>query len=419
MTITRKIVNLLVAPLVILAAVLLAMYFVKSRKSRPPKKPPLVEARVPITKASPETITPVIETYGNTRSFLTTTLASQVGGEILRIAPEFQAGKSVTKGQLLVEINPADHEAVFADRQSSAAMARQALAEEETRSQLATEDWLASGRKLADATDYTLRKPQLAAAKAAVKAADAAVTKARLDVDRTRVLAPFDAIVESRTASPGNIVTPGASLGILIARERLEVRLPLTPQQVTRLRLARDDSANLTATISTPTLPGRTWTATINRIEPAVDLKNQTLWIIGEVEDPFATPDAFLPVGAFVHATINGTPIENVLKFPEVTVVEDAFVWVVAPDHTLAKQAVEIAYSQNGMILTRIAKPLFPFPLDVATRPLSSFKANQKVVPVKEGLPLPSPQNKRPPNDKGHDSNRPPGPSTPPGQPTK
>lgn len=408
MTITRKIVNLLVAPLVIVAAVLLATHFVKSRKGRPPKTPPIVEARVIVTKSSPETITPVIETYGNTRSYLTTNLASQVGGEILRIAPGFQAGNSVADGDLLVEINPADYDAALADRRSAVANAKQALAEEQTRSQLATEDWVASGRKLNDATDYTLRKPQLAAATAAVTAAEATVTKATLDLERTRIVAPFDAVVESRTASPGNIVTPGSSLGILIARERIEVRLPLTPQQVTRLRLARDKSSDLTATLTTPTLPGTTWQATINRIEPAVDLKNQTLWIIGEVKDPFANPESFLPVGAFVNASIQGSPLENVFRFPEVAVVEDAFVWVVSPDHTLAKQPVNIAYSQDGMILARISKPLFPLPLHVAGRPLSSFRENQRVAPVDPDDPAPTPE-PRPGKGPGKGRGKPPG----------
>jgi RND family efflux transporter MFP subunit len=411
MTITRKIVNLLVAPLVVVAAVLIAVQFIKTRKTRPPKKPPVVVARVAFTKISPETIIPVIKTYGNTRSFLTTTLASQVGGELLRIAPEFQAGRTIVKDQLLVEINPADYEAVLAERQSAAANARRALAEEQTRSQLATEDWIASGRKLADATGYTLRKPQLAAAEAAVEAAEAVVRKAELDLKRTRILSPFDAVVESRTASPGNIVTPGAPLGVLIARERLEVRLPLTPQQVNRLRLARAGTTDLTATLTTPTVPGATWEAAINRIEPAVDLKNQSLWIIGEVEEPFAKPEAFLPVGAFVNATINGAPLENVLRFPEVTVVEDAFVWTISPDNTLTKQAVEVVYSQDGMILVRIADPLFAFPLKVADRPLSSFKENQKVAPVDPDAPA-APPGTRPGGKgpgKGPGGNGPPG----------
>ena len=85
---------LLMPALVVVAAVLIAIQFLKSRQTRPPRKPPVVIARVPVTPAAPETITPVIETFGNTRSFLTTNVASQVGGEILRIAPDFRAGKS-------------------------------------------------------------------------------------------------------------------------------------------------------------------------------------------------------------------------------------------------------------------------------------------------------------------------------------
>jgi RND family efflux transporter MFP subunit len=379
MTPTRIIVNIIVAPLVLIAAILIAVSLVRSKKTPPPRVPKVVVARVDIFAAAPATFKPQVRTYGNTRSHMTTALASQVRGEILRISPAFEVGKLISKGDWLVEINPVDMEAISSERQSALAKAQQALADEQTRSTLAQEDWIASGRKLEEANDFTLRKPQLLAAKAAVKAAESSAAKAKLDVARSTVLAPFDAIVQSRTASPGNVVMIGNPLGNLLSREKIEVRLPLTPQQVRSVDLSKISSTPLVASITTPTLPGKTWKAKISRIEPAVDTRNQTLWVIGEIEDPFSDTEAFLPVGAFVHATFDALSLEDVYIFPEVTVVEDSFVWVVSPSATLIKQPVDLVYTQSGTILVRIAAPLFPLPLKVVKRPLASFRAEQPV----------------------------------------
>ncbi|MFT4640601.1 MAG: RND family efflux transporter MFP subunit [Verrucomicrobiales bacterium] len=376
---TRKIINIVVAPLLVVLTILLAGKLVKARKPQSVKEPSIAIPSVSVIKGVPTSFTPTINTYGNTRSYLTTTLSSQVAGEILRLAPNFESGLSVAKGDWLVEINPADYQAALSERKASLANALQTLADEETRSQLAQEDWLASGRKLEDAADFTLRKPQLTAAKASVTSAEAAIAKATLDVTRTTIIAPFDAMVESRTASPGNVVSAGTSLGSLLARERIEVRLPLTPEQVGQLNLAGLGSLALEATLTTPTLTGQSWMAIISRVEPMIDPKNQTLWLIGEITEPFARPEAFLPVGAFVNASIGGEALEGVFIFPEVAVVEDAFVWVIGPNETLHKQPIKIELSQKGMIISKIANPVFSLPLNVAARPLASFKEGQTV----------------------------------------
>ena len=84
-------------------------------------------------------------------------------------------------------------------------------------------------------------------------------------------------------------------------------------------------------------------------------------------------------MGAFVNASIGGEALEGVFIFPEVAVVEDAFVWVIGPNETLHKQPIKIELSQKGMIISKIANPVFSLPLNVAARPLASFKEGQTV----------------------------------------
>lgn len=383
---TRKTVNILVAPLILILAIFGAWKMISSKKSTPVKSRVVTAVQIVVFESQPETRQPKIESYGNTQAYLTSTLSSQVSGQILRLDPDFQAGKAVKEGAPLVEIDRADYQAALSQREADLAIARQTLEEEKTLSRLAREDWLGSGRTLEKASPYTLRAPQLAAAEASVDSAQTAIGQAELNLERTTLRAPFDAIVASRSASPGNIVGIGAELGSLIARDRLEVRLPVTPDQATHLTLPtfHGEANPIHAKLNTPTLPGITWNAEITRVEPSVDPKNQTIYLIGEIRDPFERKEAFLPVGAFVNATLTGEAIENIHVLPEVAVIEDAYIWIVNKDNRLLPQTIAISFTQDDLILAHIAEPVAPLPLRVARRPLASFKEGQVVKPVAE-----------------------------------
>ncbi|MFC7337730.1 efflux RND transporter periplasmic adaptor subunit [Haloferula chungangensis] len=384
MTTGNKIINLLFAPLIIAVAAFGIYKLVSSRKEPPPRKPQVAISRVSVIESNPADARPTISTYGNVRTYYATQVAGQVGGRIESIAAEFDAGRAVRTGDLLAKIEDADYRSALAERESAVAAARQTLAEEKTRSQIAGEDWLASGRKLADAPDYTLRKPQLAAAEAALEAAEAATDQAQLNLQRTEIRAPFDAIVQSREASPGNVVAAGTSLGSLISRDKVEVRLPLTPAQVVRLDLplafVPGSNPALEATLHSPSLPGSEWQARITRTEAAIDPQNQTIYVIAEVSDPFENGDAVLPVGTFVTAKINGATLPAVHELPDASLVEDSYVWVVDPENKLRRQALERLFNEDGKFLARIAEPVAEMPLKVVTRPLASFRDGAAVV---------------------------------------
>jgi RND family efflux transporter MFP subunit len=404
----KKILNLLLAPLILAVAIALVALLIHLKKDPPARKPPKARARVEIVLSSPADATPTIRSYGNVRTFYEARIASLVAGEVIKVSDSFQPGLAVAKDQFLVQIDPADYRAAVADRESMLATNEQVLAEEEARSQLAREDWLASGRDLASAPDFTLRKPQLAAAQAKVASANAALDKARLDLERTDVRAPFDAIVGARTTSPGNVVNSGTELGTLIGRDKLEVRLPLTPEQSDLLDLPlafsnSETTAPLEATLTTPTRPGLSWTARITRTEAGVDARNQVSWVIAEIDKPFANPEEFLPVGAFVNASLAGREIPGVHRLPEAALIEDSYIWILTPENQLARQPVERVFSNNGDFLAKIRDPLAPLPLKVVTRPLASFQPGQTVREGREAPP--GPPAEKPPHPKKRPKN--------------
>lgn len=355
-------------PIAILVMAIMGFKFLGTLKPEPKsQQPPPIIPVVELISVSPENHQPLVKSYGTVTSYFETALTPQVSGKITYVSEKFRVGEKIPAGDLLVKIDPTDYEAALAGEKSNLTVAVRTFAEEEIRAEQAAGDWQASGRDLAQASDFVLRKPQLAAAQANIDAAKATIAKATADLERTEVRAPFAAIVTARTASPGNQASPQASLGTLISTEKVEIRLPLIASQTTRVKLPT------TATLTSPLRPDLSWEAQLVRIEPTVDQQNQVIYAVAEVSDPFPEGKPPLPVGIFANASINALPIAESYRIPESAFVNDQFVWIVTSEEKLERLEATRIYSLDGQVFIRPEKQNTGM-LRVVSRPLSNFQ---------------------------------------------
>ena len=159
-----------------------------------------------------------------------TELVAQVNGQIVELSSAFVRGGFVEKGQLLARIDPSDYEAALIDAEANLASSQASLETERAQGKVAESEW----RKITDAlpTELSLRKPQLAQELAHVKAAEARVLRAKRDLERTEIRAPYDAMIEMRSIGLGSYVGTGSSVGKLLGTAVAEVRLPVADNQL-------------------------------------------------------------------------------------------------------------------------------------------------------------------------------------------
>jgi len=383
---------------------MLVAFLIKTKPETKQSKSTKIIPTVEVLQMETATNTPWIESFGTVRSYYETDLSSLSGGEVIQVSPRFQAGESVSKGEVLLVVNTADYIANLAKQKAAVATAKQNLLAEEARARVAKNNWLSSGRKLDQATPYTLRTTHVEAAKASVESAKAALVQAELDLTRTKVVAPYDAIIQTRNVSPGEVINSGAgfgagtSLGRLIARNKAEVRLPLTPGEVKQLKLPlafrhpeknqpntsqpKEPRGALAVHLSSPAYPGSHWDGKITRTEVSIDPTNQVVFVVAEIDHPFDTPGiAPLPIGTFVKARIEGKVLPNTLSLPESAIIDDQYVWVIDQDSKLRRQQIKRLYSSKGMVIARLPKDATAGKLLVCTRPLPSFHKGQKTHP--------------------------------------
>lgn len=363
----------IIIPLLIIVLAVLGFRFLGTLKPAPKTMvPPPVVPAVEVLNVSPESHAPHVMSYGTVGSYFETDLTPQVSGRITFVSPKFRVGETVDPEHLLVQIDPTDYRAALATEEANLTVAEQAYAEEKIRSEQAAGDWEASGRKLSAASDFVLRKPQLASAEASIKSAKAAIEKARADLERTEVRAPFPAVITARNASPGNQASPQASLGSLVSTEKVEIRLPLTADQAARVMLPAK------AVLTSPLKPGASWEAELVRMDPTVDTRNQVIYAVAEVVDPFATGKEPLPVGIFANAAITAQPIPASYKVPEAAYVNDSYVWKVDGEGKIERFEASRVFAFEGHVYLKAPEGA-DGPVKIISRPLSNFKTGMQI----------------------------------------
>ena len=363
----------IIIPIAIVVFAILGFKFLGTLKPKPKSKQPSpIVPVVEVIEVSPADHTPPVRSYGTVASLFETQLTPQVSGKIMWVAPEFRVGEKVDEGHVLVKIDPTDYQAALAREESNLTVAKRSFAEEEIRAQQAAGDWTASGRELSVASDFVLRKPQLAAAQASIESAVAAIAKARADLERTEVHAPFAAMITGRQASPGNQASPQASLGILVSTDTAEIRLPLTAEQSARVEIPS------AAVLTSPLKPGASWEAKLVRMEPTVDTRNQVMFAVAQIDQPFAEGHPELPIGMFANVSIRALPIRGSYRIPEAAFVADSFFWVMTSDGELGRVEASRLQGFESDVFVRALSPT-PGPLKVVTRPLSNFRSEMRV----------------------------------------
>jgi len=193
--------RLLLLALVALAGGLGVYVYQANRPAAANAKPAARPVPVLVAEVARKTLPLRLPAVGQTQAAATVTVRSRVDGQLLEAA--FQEGQMVRKGDLLFRIDPRPLEASL--NQAQANLGRDQAQLDKARLQLTRNQGLApkgyvSTENLEDA------RAASEALEATVKADQAAVELARLQLAYATLHAPIDGLAGARLADPGNLV---------------------------------------------------------------------------------------------------------------------------------------------------------------------------------------------------------------------
>ncbi len=392
--------------LIVAAATVAAILLTQLKKDPPNKAPDLLVPQVRVENVHPFQGSLDLAVSGTVVPHREARIAAEVGGRIKTRTPLCEAGKLVHAGDLLAGIDPENYQLALQTAESEVNQAEIMIREtdEEIRGlrdniRLGKEqvqllqDELQRNQRLGDVisrseldqarrglidsqTQLSTRENSLATAlaradrmTAGLELARRRLERAKLDLQRTEIRAPFDGVVVQDMVEQDDFVQAGTVLVIIEDTSRVEVTCNLTETDLNWLRNnapvdqpgATSDESGLQRAYRLPQLPVEVtdsrnpevvWSGRLDRFDGiGRDELTKATPVKIVVDDPVRpTPrgPAALVRGMFVQCLMKiertGEPesAEPLLTFPAVAVKPGGFVWTVDGNNRIARRMVEL-----------------------------------------------------------------------------
>jgi len=323
-----------------------------------PEKPPKVDTVTVV----PATLNVSVISQGAVSPRHSINLVSEVAGRVVKVTHDYADGGFFSKDQAILMIDDRDYIFALRQAQSELAKAQELLAIEKGRARQASQEWRDLGND--EANELFLRKPQLASAMSAVEAAQANRDKAKLNLSRTALSAPFDGRINRKHVDVGQFVSPGTVIAEVYSTEAVQVRLPLTDRQVAKVNLPltarnHNDEHAFPPVVLNAVYGGKDyqWNGHIVRTEGALDAKSRVVYAVVEVKNPYEIiPGSDRPplaVGMYVKAEIIGRQMQDVVRLPRKILQKKDQVIVVDDTNKLRVKNITLLESDGEQVLVQ------------------------------------------------------------------
>ncbi|OOY07956.1 efflux RND transporter periplasmic adaptor subunit [Thioclava sp. F36-7] len=336
-----------------------------------------------------KTMSPVLTAYGEVRSTRELELRASAAGTIVELAPDFEDGAEVEKGELLVKLDPAEAQAARDSAAATVAEAEAALAQAERALAISKDDVIAAQRQAdlrlkaldrqrslsergvgsaanletselaASAADQAVlnRRSALSTAQAQLDTARTSLTRAKIsltEADRkladTEIRAEFSGRLAEVNAVAGGLVSNNEMLGKLIDPNALEIAFRVSTAQFARLTddrgALRDLPVGVELVAGEETLTAK---AELSRVSAAVDDGVTGRLLFARVTDGLGN----LRPGDFVTVRLKEPALENVAEIPAAAVDAESTVLVLGPEDRLETADVTVLRRQGDAVIIR------------------------------------------------------------------
>lgn len=356
-------------PIVLLLIGIGAAWAMMAFRPRIVTQTPTTEAPlVSVIQVEPQTIRLNVHSQGLVTPRNDIDLIPEVAGKVIQLHPDFVTGGFFNHNEVLVSIDPHDYDAAIVQAQAQVAEAKRLVALEEAQADQARDEWQALGNGTPSA--LTMRKPQLAEARAKLKAAEANLTLARIKRSRCELRAPFAGRLQSKNIGLGQFIQPGDKLARIYSTDVAEIRLPLSSSQLGfldlplgaprtgALRQSSGQASELGPKVSLSaqfTGKTQTWEGRIVRTEGALDESTGVLYAVAEVLAPYRQKDNRPPLllNLFVQAEIEGKTMQDVFVLPQPAINASQEVLQVDAGQKLHIRSVEVLRNEPDRVLVK------------------------------------------------------------------
>jgi membrane fusion protein, multidrug efflux system len=308
--------------------------------------PPSEELAVPVTAAhvTRRNVSVYLLGLGQVQALNTIVIRAQVGG-ILEETP-FTEGQEVKAGDVLALIDPRPYQAVLDQAIAKQAEDQAALAN--AKADLARYAALVQ-HNFASQQQVDTQRALVLGLTATLRADEATIEQARLNLEFTRITAPIAGRLGLRNVDPGNLIQADAPTGIvtLTQMKPISVVFTLPQRDIAPVREAAAKGPLTVLAMSEGENPRLLDTGTLATISNMVDPSTGTI----QMKAIFPNAEEALWPDAFVNARLRVRTLEKVLTLPARAVQhgpDGLYVYLIRPGQTVIRQTVTETLEEGG-----------------------------------------------------------------------
>ncbi|MDW8246169.1 MAG: efflux RND transporter periplasmic adaptor subunit [Sandaracinaceae bacterium] len=291
-------------------------------------------------------------------------LQTELSGRVVERHPDLVPGGVISRGSVLLRIDPRDFEGALIRAQAQLEAQRLQLQSEQHRAELAQREWSLFEGELRsfsppnpEARSFALREPHLRAIRAQIEAFEGEVAQAKRVLERTVLRAPFDALVRDSNVQAGQLVSPTARLATLVDVSAFWAQVAVPFEAIRPLirstprGLLLDLRARVTQEFGQDTIEreGR-----VVRLLGDYEPTSRMARVLVEIPDPLGLvrPGPPLLLGAYVRVEIDAGLARSVFEIPRSALHEGDVLWILKDDQ-LHIQKVEVAHREEHSVFVR------------------------------------------------------------------
>lgn len=301
---------------------------------------------IPVTAAIAEArdVPVYIRGLGTVQAYKTVAVKTRVDGQVMKV--EFQEGQDVKEGDPLFEIDPRPYQAAL-DRAVAAKQRDEAQLEG---AQLDLERYgKLIGSGFQSRQSYDQQKAQVDSLKAAIVGDQAAIDTAKLNLVYSDIRAPIDGRTGQRLVDLGNLVQTGQNTTLVSITQIKPIFVNFTVPQYANHNLRKSQAQRpLTAYAYNADDTYKLAEGTVTLVDNQIDTATGTL----RLKATYENKDEQLWPGEFVSVRLQLSTRKGATTVPQRAVMQGAsgpYGYVVKPDNTVERRALEVAATQDGI----------------------------------------------------------------------
>ena len=293
-------------------------------------------APVQAATATEEAVPRYLTGLGTVTAANTVTVRSRVDGQLLSL--HFQEGQQVKAGDLLAQIDPSQFKVALAQAQGQLAKDQATLAN--ARRDLARYQQLVK-TNLVSRQELDTQQSLVVESAGTVKADEAAVASAQLQLNWSRITAPIDGRVGLKQVDIGNQISSGDTTGIVVLAQThpIDVVFTLPENKIATVVQAQKAGKKLVVEAWDRTNKQKISEGSLLSLDNQIDVTTGTI----KLKARFTNQDDALFPNQFVNARMLVDTEQNAVVIPTAALQmgnEGHFVWVLNDENKVSKHTV-------------------------------------------------------------------------------